>query len=47
MPERWGPIDPLTLTSITLLLLGVATIAALLPATRASRLDPAVVLRTE
>ena len=39
------PADPVTLVSAAGLLLGVALIAGLLPAFRASRLDPAIVLR--
>jgi putative ABC transport system permease protein len=41
------PADPLTLTVVTSLLLGVAIIAALFPAARAARVDPMVVLRYE
>jgi putative ABC transport system permease protein len=38
-------VDPLSLTGATLALLAVGVMAALLPAWRASRLDPAAVLR--
>ncbi len=38
-------VDPLSLACATLALLTVGVIAALLPAWRASRLDPAAVLR--
>jgi ABC-type antimicrobial peptide transport system permease subunit len=40
-------IDPAGLTAAALMLLSVAAIAAYLPAFRASRVDPMVVLRTE
>lgn len=39
--------DPLTLVSVLLLFLGVATLASLVPAVRASRTSPASVLRAE
>jgi predicted permease len=39
------PLDPLTLASVPVLLLGIAGLACLIPARRASRLDPARVLR--
>jgi predicted permease len=39
--------DPVTLTVATIVLLGVATLAAVAPAWRASRLDPLIALRTE
>jgi len=41
------PVDPGILTAAVLLLASVAAIAAYLPARRASRVDPMVVLRTE
>jgi putative ABC transport system permease protein len=40
------PTDPLTFCGVTLLLALVACVAALVPAVRASRLDPLVALRT-
>jgi putative ABC transport system permease protein len=42
-----SPADPLTLAASGALLLVVAAIAAYVPATRAQRTDPAVVLRAE
>jgi putative ABC transport system permease protein len=41
------PADPVTLTSVTLVLLGVALLGAMVPAARAMRVDPMVVLRYE
>jgi len=41
------PADPMNLASVTALLMAIAVLAALLPAVRAARLDPVVVLRCE
>jgi predicted permease len=40
-----SPVDPLTYATITMLLLGVAALAAFGPARRAARVDPLVALR--
>jgi putative ABC transport system permease protein len=42
-----SPFDPLTFASVIALLLGCAAAAALLPALRATRVDPALALRCE
>jgi putative ABC transport system permease protein len=42
-----SPSDPMTLASVNFIVLAVAMIASLLPAIRASRLDPMQVLRDE
>ena len=42
-----SPSDPLTFISIALLLVTVATLAILIPARRAMRVDPMVALRYE
>jgi putative ABC transport system permease protein len=42
-----SPYDPVTLVSITILLVVIALTAAFLPARRATRLDPALALRHE
>jgi ABC-type antimicrobial peptide transport system permease subunit len=40
------PYDPLTFAGIALAILAIALLACLIPATRASRIDPAEVLRS-
>jgi len=42
-----SPTDPATLAAVALGVLGVSAAAALLPAVRASRLEPMAVLRDE
>jgi putative ABC transport system permease protein len=42
-----SPLDPLTFSAVISLLLGCASLAALLPALRATRVDPALTLRYE
>ena len=42
-----SPVDPITFIGGALFLLGVATIASLVPALRALRIDPAQLLRQE
>jgi predicted permease len=42
-----GPMDPAVLVTVAALLVGVAVLAALIPAGRAQRVDPAVVLASE
>jgi putative ABC transport system permease protein len=42
-----APTDPITFASITLLFLAVVIVAAIVPALRAARVDPAVAIRQE
>lgn len=42
-----GPRDPVTFAAVTLLLVAIALAATAVPARAASRVDPAVALRSE
>ncbi len=47
MLHQTRPLDPVTFVVVAVLLSGCATIVCLLPALRASRIDPAATLRGE
>ncbi len=42
-----SPADPITLVTVTAILSGVAALAIVLPARRASRVDPVEILRAD
>jgi putative ABC transport system permease protein len=46
MRKRVAPTEPLIYIAIAVLLIAVALVAALVPALRASRVDPIVALRS-
>jgi ABC-type antimicrobial peptide transport system permease subunit len=41
------PADPLTFAAVAIVLTGVAALASVVPAWRASRVDPVIALRSE
>jgi ABC-type antimicrobial peptide transport system permease subunit len=44
---RVSPADPVTIAGAALFLIGVAVLASLIPALRATRVDPMIALRQE
>jgi putative ABC transport system permease protein len=42
-----SPVDPMTYAAVSLLLVAIVLVACVIPARRAARVDPMVVLRTQ